>query len=83
MNELPKMWYIKINEKNNKIVQNARYNKTISLPKGYITSNLLNPKINNSWRFEYIKPVEFVEISFETFEKLVLGINKTKKYELW
>jgi hypothetical protein len=83
MNKLPEMWCIQVNEKNTKFIQNERYNKHTPLPNGYIISSLLRSSIKNSWRFEYNKPERFIEISFETFEKLVLGINKKTIYELW
>lgn len=83
MNELPEKWAIKGND------------KIAHFIKQYFNS--IN-KDNYNWNFNYnifyfegktnaesisTLPDVYTEISFETFERLVFKINKTKNYELW
>jgi hypothetical protein len=83
MNELPEKWAIKGHYSISKVLK--QYFQSIN-------------KDKYNWNFNYaifyyigkynadsnsFLPNDYTEISFETFERLVLGINKEKHYELW
>lgn len=91
MDELPKNWWIKITNKNQLIISEwygrgrlLEINNIAgmvlwnggTLEKGTNPENITISKDRNGYDFGN-------EISFETFERLVLKINKTKNYELW
>ena len=89
MNKLPENWFIKINVKNQLTVSKwyGRNLKTDEIAgmvlwkdgkieKGYNPQTIIISEGQNGYDFG-------TEISFETFERLVLEINKEKHYELW
>ena len=85
MNELPKMWCIRFGE----------YNQFLKLKKHFVKfkpsfKDYTHTATYRAWSndFEYndvyiLIKKGYTEISFKTFEKLVLGINKETIYELW
>jgi hypothetical protein len=89
MNELPKNWYVKVTIKN-KLIISKWYGSPLEpgkiagmvfwnngkIEKGCNPENITIDKGRNGYDFGN-------EISFETFERLVLGINKETIYELW
>lgn len=86
MNKLPKIGRILITEKNQNILtdfKNKFYTNMQSCHICQIDSWFDYPQIETHAYGATFKRKNSVEISFETFEKLVLGINKEKHYELW
>jgi len=83
MNKLPEKWAIRGNYKIAHIIK--QYFKSINKDNHdwrFCYDNFYSNDINNAMSFSFL-PAGYTEISFETFERLVLKINKTKTYELW
>lgn len=89
MNKLPENWWCKCTNKHNqKILADWKGICASSLHIGWVVSWCKNTNSNLSDKQHNPTPkckgYDFgTEISFETFERLVLGINKTNIYELW
>lgn len=89
MKELPDCWHIEVTTKNKRILSKW-YDASIDLgkiigivkwntgkiEKGHNPRNITSSDGPNGYSFGR-------EISFTEFERLVLGINKEKHYELW
>jgi hypothetical protein len=88
MNELPEAWYVIVTKQNKNILSEWRSCSNLNVGEivGMVKWNEDNKitKGHNPIKHVNTKAYTFGnEISFETFERLVLGINKTKTYELW
>ena len=88
MKELPKNWWCKCTKHNQKILSKWKDFNDYSVPIGHVVGWIKNTDINESSK-EYnqtpeCKGYDFgTEISFETFERLVLRINKQIIIEIW
>lgn len=77
MKELPEKWYINVTEENLKILHIWLGEHSYNL--GVWSCVHYNKKASD----RYNHPSNYTEISFEDFQRLVLGINVEKVYELW
>jgi hypothetical protein len=78
MNKLPKLWYCKCLDENQREI-------FVKWRKGNYSGTREQSVMTNEPCWYYLSQVKnsHTEISFETFERLVLGINREKHYELW
>lgn len=77
MNELPMYWCVEATNNNWKVLFKwANFSWQWRNVHKYVTCNKTHMSSLND-------NSSYTEISFETFEKLVLGINKETIYELW
>lgn len=88
MNKLPETWHVVVDKQNKKTLEKWRSCSNLNIGEivGMVKWNKDNKitKGHDPLKYAHTKTYSFGnEISFETFERLVLKINKTKTYELW
>lgn len=77
MKELPEKWYINVTKENLKILDKWLGKHSYNLGVWSCVHYNKNACDRNN------QPANYQEISFEDFQRLVLGINIEKGYELW
>jgi hypothetical protein len=83
MNKLPKNWAIKGNYNISKILKQYFQSSNEDKYDWKFSCDIFYYHGKNNANSNSYLPNDYTEISFETFEKLVLGINNQKIYELW
>ena len=86
MKELPKKWCITTTKESNDVLCDwyLKYNNSKYLDRSIGNHFCMDGKTLTGWMYHAPERKNgYTEISFEDFQRLVLGINVEKVYELW